>query len=92
MVTHVEPTDGVPLDEPPAPITLTKLEVQQNFINNTYNGLFDEAKSQISTVIIIISGVVQELELKMKVTKDHTKFYNQVEGPYLGLLLVESAY
>ena len=69
MVTHIEPTDGVPLDEPPTPITLTKLEVQQNFINNTYNGLFDKAKSQISTVIIIISGVVQELELKMKVTK-----------------------
>ena len=44
MVTHVEPTDGVPLDEPPAAVTLTKLEVQQYFINNTYNGLFGKAK------------------------------------------------
>ena len=86
MVTHIEPTDGVPLDEPPTPITLTKLEVQQNFINNTYNGLFDEAKSQISTVIIIISGVVQELELKMKVTKHQGshKILQSSRRPLLG--------
>ena len=32
------------------------------------------------------------MELEMKATEDYAKFYNHREGPYLGLLLVESAY
>ena len=32
------------------------------------------------------------LELQTKVPEDYAKFYNHGEGPYQGLLLVESAY
>ena len=32
------------------------------------------------------------LELETEVAKDYAKFHNHREGPYLGLLLVESAY
>ena len=32
------------------------------------------------------------LQLQTKVPEDYAKFYNHGEGPYLGLLLVESTY
>ena len=32
------------------------------------------------------------VELETNVAEDYAKFYNHEEGPYLGLLLVESAY
>ena len=36
--------------------------------------------------------VQQSLELQTNLHEDYAKFYNHGEGPYQGLLLVESAY
>ena len=42
--------------------------------------------------VLSICPIWSPIELQTYLREDYAKFYNYREGPYLGLLLVESAY